>query len=557
MILFENGIVRTSVEGQDEVEALAVDGGSIAAVGSRAEVEAVAGPGASRVDLRGRALGPGFIDAHHHLSFAALFEGCVDCSPGAAPDHAALAARLRAAAASRERGAWIVGYGYDEQAMRERRHPTRAELDAACPEHPVFVYHYTCHEGVASTKAFELARVDARTPDPPGGAIARDRRGQPSGHLRETAICPVERLARADRVSRDDGLVARLGRASRRLFAAGITRICDPTVSPDIAALYRAAKASGELTLPVVMMQVSPNGYLIPPLDALEAARVGDGPEDLRTCGVKAIMDGGVGCALTFSLGQLVVTVARSAVRGLRERSLAQARLAGRLDLRLEGARVKAGMLLMERETADALVRRATERDTPLAIHASGNLAVDQAVRAIAAAGHPPGRAHRIEHALFLSPDLARRLADAGITAAMQPHFLQLPAFETAPVPAGLVTLPLRSLLDAGVRIAGSSDAPVTSFEVTDAMRAAVRRTSARGRPLDPEEAITPAEVLAMYTREAARACGCLDVTGTLERGKRADLVVLSRDPCAPRVDLDDVRVDATYLAGKQVYARP
>jgi predicted amidohydrolase YtcJ len=119
---------------------------------------------------------------------------------------------------------------------------------------------------------------------------------------------------------------------------------------------------------------------------------------------------------------------------------------------------------------------------------------------------------------------------------------------------SGLRLLGHRTLLAAGVRIAGSSDYPVADFDPLQALRVAVTRTTPAGALIHPEEALDPAEVLAMYTREAARALGCLDVTGTLTPGKRADIVVLSHDP-SDRTRLDDLQVTTTILTGRVVYS--
>jgi predicted amidohydrolase YtcJ len=552
MQVYVDGIVRTCTGPGITAEAIAIEDGKIVAVGTRAEVLARAGANAEAVSLEGRALLPGFIDAHHHLTLFALLYGAVECSPSLAKDIPTLCARLAAEAKRLPPGAWVVGHGYHELELAEGRHPAREELDAACPDHPVFLYHYSCHEGLASTRALELAGIDRETPDPPAGRIERDRNRLPTGRLVETAISAVETRARADRIKRDDGLVGRIIRAQEGLFAAGITRICDPTVPSDLAAVYRAARATGEFVLPVVMMPVSDAGYLVPPFDCLETVRTGEGPEDLRVGPLKVFMDGANNCALCISPLQLVSSVAATIGRVLTRRSLAPIRLAGQTQLRFENGALHAGILFLPPPRIRELVARANERGITLAIHAEGNEAVSIAAEAITASGSR----HRIEHCTFLTQENVAQLRDGGITAVVQPCFTRLPAIDDVPVLPGMTMLPLRSMLDAGIRIAGSSDAPVTTYDVLAAARAATERTTSSGRPIFPEQSVTVEEVITMYTREAAAACGCLDVTGTLEEGKRADLVVLSKDPCAPDARLDEVRVERTVLKGRTVFER-
>jgi predicted amidohydrolase YtcJ len=181
---------------------------------------------------------------------------------------------------------------------------------------------------------------------------------------------------------------------------------------------------------------------------------------------------------------------------------------------------------------------------------------VARALDAIAhAPAAPPGYPARIEHGVITGRRDVARMAEAGVVVVGQPSFLLLPAVGDAPVPVGLRAFAFRSMRDAGVIVAGSSDAPCIDFDVLVALRAAVTRKTRTGRKLHPDEALEVKDALAMYTRNAAIACGALDVTGTLEEGKRADLVVLSNDPIA--AGLDGVAVQETWLAGERVFSRP
>jgi len=208
---------------------------------------------------------------------------------------------------------------------------------------------------------------------------------------------------------------------------------------------------------------------------------------------------------------------------------------------------VTTGVLHYAPEESLAMVADAKNAGFGVAIHAIGNLALGHAIDAIERA-KPHAHASRIEHATCVDRASLTRLADLGAIVVSQPIFLDLPAIANAPTPSGVRLLPFRTLLEAGVTVAGSSDAPCATFDVLAGVRAASERT------VRPEERLDRRTAFALFTRNAARACGALDVTGTLEVGKRADVVVLSGDPIAG--PLDGICLEQTILAGKTVFER-
>lgn len=532
-------------------DALALEGERVVAVGARNEL-AARFPGATRVDLGTRVVVPGFVDAHHHLSMRCALETGIDCRPAAAADIDSLLARLAKAAAKLERGAWVVGWGYDELELAERRHPTRWELDAACPEHPVLLFHYSCHELVASSRALALAKIDDTSPEPPGGSHERDRRGRLTGRLVEAALCPVERLGVPDRLARSaDAVLARLDAAQEELFRVGVTHVADPTVPSEMDALYRRALAEGRLRVGVTAMPVSELGYLRPGWDVVERGpRTGEGGDRYRVGPLKLIFDGANRCAICASSAD-IVRLSLSGLRGaLRARRWDVLRTMADTGPRRMAGQWRTGFSFLEGREARELVARVTDAGFSLAMHAIGNAATDEVLAAVMAARSRQRDvpAPRIEHASFLRPDQPRRIADAGISVVVQPAFLRLPAMDLVRMPKTFATMPLRALLDAGACVAGSSDAPVIDFDPLAAMQSAITRKTASGDVLDPGQAIEPAEALAMYTREAARVCGELESRGTLEPGKRADFVVLSADPLRA---LGEARVEATWVGGR------
>lgn len=550
--VFTNAVVHSMVPGASPHRSLAHAGGRIVAVGSERDVIAAAGSQATLEDLGGRTVVPGFIDPHHHFLSAVIEGNALDASVGAACSIAALKKLLQAHHRRRPQGAWLLAVGYDERALQDRRHPVRGDLDDACPGRPVLLVHYSAHEAVASSRALQLASIDRHTPDPPAGMIDRGRRGVPTGRLIEAAFSKAYQLAVADLLARNpEDVSGWLFDYEEQLFKVGITRVGDPGVPPAHEAIYRRALERGALRMPVSMMPASAEGLLCPPYDRLDDTCTGEGPERLRTGHLKLFFDGANRCAMRLSIAQAAGTTARMLGRAVASRSLAAFR--GAHDARPRLGRdfaVRTGMQLLSPAEGRRLAEDACERGFSIAIHAIGNAAVDQAIDTLAhvRSRHPDTPPPRIEHACFLTPEAARRAGDAGIAVVTQPAFVALPAFDEVPIPHGLRLLAHRTLIEAGVRVAGSSDAPVTNFDPLVAMRRAVDRRSVTGRPLQIDEAVGPGQALAMYTREAAYVSGCLDQTGTLEPGKRADIVVLSKDPL---VALEDTVVERTIVAGQ------
>jgi hypothetical protein len=557
--MYANAVVRPMTGRAACADSVAVRDGRVIAVGREREVRDAAGAGAAQVDLGGRVVFPGFVDAHHHFLQAAIYGGAVALDGCRSIED--LLVRVREAARVLPPGAWVVAHGYDTKLLGERRHPHRRELDDASPDHPALAIEYSFHDGVANARALAAAGYDRHLPDPPGGSIERDQAGELSGRLLETALLPLERLGRADRMARDEpSILVRLAGYQQDLFRHGIVRVCDPAVDPLMEGLYVRAAERGVLRVPLTMMPVGSKGLCLPPRDRFVGPRTGEGPEYLRLGPMKLFADGANRCAMCLGPEQIqgmVMQALHASVRAGSFAPIARLRARVRFDPDLG---VRTGIRYHRPGELATLVRDACEHGFGVAIHAIGNEAVDDAIAALARvrARHRDDPPPRIEHATVMAPEAARRCGDAGIAIVAQPDFLRLPAFDTgAPPIPGLVTKGLRTLLDAGVLVAGSSDAPVAGFDVISAMRSAMHRRTRSGVPLQPEQAIGVYEAFDAYTRAAAIACGAGGDTGTIEPGKRADFVVLSRDPLATGGDsLDDLEVERTILGGEIVFAR-
>ncbi len=553
------GAIVTMDPGQPRTEAIAFSDGTVLAVGSRAEVMQRAGIGARVVDLGGGTALPGFIDPHHHMFLVAADRFSRRFRSPAPRNIPELLAEVRRLAAASDSSDWLRVHGYLPLGLAERRSPSAVELDSVCGDRPLHVLGLTYHE--SSLNSAGLARLgwDHRTPDPPGGRIVRDRRGQPTGVVLETASFLAEAASREGLFTEVGGedWIDRAERHGLALARAGITRIGDAAVPPVGMALYERAAEAGRLVITVHRFPVGANAVS-------EPAATGDptGAGDPRTPvgPAKLLADGGERCALCLTGRQVLSSVAstlwHTLVGGLEAATVANR--GGRARRGADG-RYRTGIRVLQDDELRRAVSGAADRGMQVAIHAIGNGAVEAALDALDAASGAlaglPGRP-RIEHAMILDAPLAGRIAAAGVRIVTQPVFLYDLGHELTvlPLPSPLRLMPLRSLLDAGVLLAASSDHPAASFDPLAGISAAVTRRQAGGSVFLAEEAITVEEALQLYTTAAASALGMAGRAGVLSEGAAADLVVLSGDPLATDPErLSELQVLETWVAGRPV----
>lgn len=514
--LFLGGVIRTMDPARPVAAALAVRDGRIVAIGPPEDVLRLRTGDAVVVDLAGRTLIPGFVDPHTHFSVGALEGFWADCRTPPLGTIAEIQAVLRAAAAAAPAGEWVRGWGYRDGSLAGRRPPTRHDLDEAVPDRPALLLHFSHHQGVANSRALAAAGITRATPDPPGGEIARDKSGEPTGLLFERAMSAVERASREGWERRFAEVAAA---ACRRFAAAGLTTVQDAAVGPAMERRYREAAEAGALLIRVERMAVSPAGWFEPPWDRVREAG--------ESGWLKLFVDGGYRCAMR---------------------------------LPRDGREVTSGFLFYRREElAELLVTAWRAGWRGVTCHAIGNLGVETCVGAIedALRREPAGAGRvRLDHGMFLSDEVIRRIAALGIRVVGQPSFV----YDLGPGPAvaGLRVRAFGTLRAAGVPQAFSSDFPCGTLAPLVGIYAAATRRARSGEAGDPEEAVPVAAALQAYTLDAARAAGLEGECGSLEAGKRADLVVLSGDPLAtPPESLLGLRVVATWVAGRPVYTEP
>lgn len=518
--IFYNGSLWTGLHGRRDATALAVRGDRIVAVGGEADVIPLRGPETRVVDLEGGTLLPGFVDAHAHIwKIGHLLTTLLDIRAATSLDD--LAARIRAHANRLPPDAWLYGRGYNEARFAEGRGPTRHDLDAVVADRPVVLMRTCAHIIACNSRALELAGITRDTPSPSGGEIAHDADGQPTGVLSERAMGLV--LQKMPPPTGDD-YAGMITAALDHQVSRGITATTDAGVAPDLLDVYRRLDAEHRLTARINVMALRlVDGVGSVPLPARTHAS-----GHLRIDTVKFFADGG----LSGATAALSVPYRHADTRGV---------------------------LRMQDDEFLALAHEAHDAGWRIATHAIGDVAIDQVLRVYAALGTAPIR-HRIEHLGLPTDEQLAWAARRGVIAVPQAIFL--PALGRnfrQYLPDTLLprAYPIRAMLDAGLTVALSSDAPVVENDSPLAgIQAAITRADADGQPIAADQAITLDEALDAYTHGGAVASGDDEVRGRLEVGLLADLTVVSGDLRTTSPDaIAALTVTQTWVGGRQVYA--
>ncbi len=543
----------TAADGRPATE-VAVTGGAIAAVGSGSDGAAAgrAGPRTERVDLRGRALVPGFQDAHVHPAFAGVtMIGC-NLIGSATLDEAIR--RIEAYVAAHPEKEWISGSGWRMEWF-ERGAPSRHLLDRFTGGRPAFLLNRDGHGGWANTRAIELAGFDARTPDPADGRFERE----PDGRLQGTAYEGAADLVGAFVPSPTfDERLAGLLLAQRHLHARGITGWQDAIVGPylgsqDPLPVYLAAAGSGQLTARVQGALWWDRSRGAGQIDEIRGRREAGQAGRFRADTVKIMQDG-----------------------------VAESRTAGLLEPYLDACGCQSSARGLSHVDPLELRAHVTALDAlgfQVHFHAIGDRAVRECLDAVAAARaanasndrHSGDNRHHIAHLQLVHPDDVPRFARLGVTANMQalwaahePQLDELTIPFLGPERAARQYV-FGDLVRAGARLAAGSDWAVSSASPLRAVHVAVNRAlawpagaeapSSANRAFLPEQALGLAEAMAAYTTGSAYVNHLDDVTGWIEPGRLADLVVLDRDPFGgSAAEIAHTGVLATYVEGVPVW---
>ena len=472
---------------------------------------------------------PGFNDAHVHFFNGGRGLASVQLRDAKSKDE--FRERIAAFAKRTPKGRWILEGNWDHENWGGEL-PARQWIDAATPDHPLFLQRLDGHMSLANSAALKLAGVTRESKDPPGGAIVRDAAGEPTGVLKDAAMDAVYRvIPPASDAEIEEALLAAIRYAAEQ----GVTSVQDMSTSPDVLRAYQKLARSGLLTVRVSAHQPLASWKRLADM----GVQAGFGSEWIKIGGLKGFADGSLGSTTAWFF----------------EPYLDAPKTAG----------LASDEMLNEREMQDRILR-ADRAGLHIAIHAIGDRANDRVLAMYAEAEKQNGRRDRrfrIEHAQHLTPDTTRKFAAQRVIASMQPyHAIDDGRWAEKRIGAARIkgTYAFRSLLDAGAVLAFGSDWFVAPMEPLMGIYAAVTRRTLDGKNPNgwvPEQKITVAEAARAYTWGSAYATFDENVKGTLEQGKLADFAVLSLDIFAiDPVEIAKTRVELTVFGGRVVLER-
>jgi predicted amidohydrolase YtcJ len=520
LILF-NGNIHTMEPSNPRAQAVAILEGKFFAVGTNEEIANLSA-GVTRIDLGGRTVTPGFIDAHLHTASSGLRHlKEVNCDLRSI---AAIQAALRERAAKTPKHQWVIGFMYDDTKTAEGRPLSKADLDAAVPDHPVLVNHRGGHTNYVNSKALEIVDVNEKTPDPEGGKFERGPEGKLTGRIEERANERFDSKIQyaATRADRREGVKL----ISKMIVKSGITSVTDPEGSTDDLMAYQDARDAGNLSVRVYHFLAKD---YIPQMIAA-GVKTGLGDEWVRVGAMKLVADG--------SISERTAWVSEPYV----------------------GRPSDHGIQVLTEEQLYHFAKPAYDAGWQIATHGNGDLAIDVVLRVYARLQKEnprPDPRFRIEHCTIINPDLVRRIKAQGVIPAPFSSYVYYHGEKMKEYgPERLNSMfALRSFLDAGIPATMSSDYPPGPFEPMMFLQSSVTRTDTKGNVWGPKQRITVEEAMRVATMNGAHGSYEEKVKGSIEAGKLADLTVLGRDPIKENPStLVTIPIERTMVGGRWMY---
>lgn len=513
-----NGNLITMDNTFPSAKALAVKGDQILKVGSDEEIKALAGESTQVIDLAGRTVTPGMIDAHNHLQvWGTLLNNYIPLLPPEVKTLDAALSKVKEQVDRANPGDWVQGYFWVIEPM-----PTRVELDTISPDNPVWLMHQSGHSGVANSVALKIADITAETESPEGAIIARDDSGEPTGALHNHKAMDLLKI-HAPRPTKES-ILDSIAFAEALMVAEGVTTFHDCNLRFGPLEAYLQAGRERLMTL---------RGQIFYTLEwpaDLERA-LNDIPaytdEYMRFAGYKFLIDGQMPTFYTHE----------------------------------PHAGVRWDMPTWEPKMYKEAIRKLHDTGLQVAVHCGGDAAVDLTLEAYEEAmnANPrPDPRHRLEHAVITKPHATQKAADLGVHISCQPQFIRL--YSNAEEIMGAERMErikvTREWLDAGISLALGSDIPTVPWhEPQITLKAAVTRLGLDNKPFYPEQAMTIQEALYAHTMGSAKAAFEENVKGSLTPGKYADLVVWDENyyTIAPK-DISEVKALMTMIGGEIVH---
>lgn len=523
-----NGRILTMDPTNPQVSGFAIRAGRVVEVGTDAEARAAAGPRATVIDLGGRTATPGLNDAHAHPMIVGFALQDLDISTP--PNHSItdLVELVSSAVRRKLIGTWIIGRGYDQARLTDQRHPTKHDLDAISPDHPVLLIRACHHIGVANSVALHLAGITANTLDPEGGSIDHDEHGEPTGVLRETAYEQVRALLGDPTVEQ---IAEALVLGGNAFLASGVTSAVEAGIDrPEELQAYQILRREGRLPFRAYLMMMI--DQMLEPMTEI-GLQTGMGDDWLRIGPAKLFSDGSIG--------------GRTA----------------RMRFPYEGQAENVGLWMLPPTELKSKVMRAHKAGFQVGIHAIGDAAIDLVLdayeEAMIAAPRPNPR-HRVEHCSIIDEETITRIGRLGVIPVPGTSFLY--HFRDAYVQnLGMDRIRfaygMASFARHGVIAAASTDAPVVPTSATIGLQTMLTRHDVNGQPIWPEEAIDLDAALRAYTVNGAYASFEEEIKGMLKPGMVGDVTVFETDLRSVEPgNLGEVQIDYTIADGNVVYER-
>lgn len=528
-LILHNARIYTVDARHSIAEAVAIAGDRIVGVGGEAKILGLKGPSTRVVDVGGATIVPGLHDAHAHV--VGLGATLQDVDLRGTRSFEEVVGRVRRRVANARPGEWIIGRGWDQNDWLETNWPTHDLLSAATPDNPVYLTRVDGHAGLANRKAIETAGLDPSIADPPGGRIMRSSDGTPTGVVIDGAQALI--TSRIPRVGREQ-LEEQIRLADRELRGVGITTVHDAGADGDTVEAYKRLIEAGTIKTRLYVMLRGSLRELTPFFERGPVVDFANHRMAVRA--VKIYADGALGSRGAALLEPYSDEPATS------------------------------GLLTTPPDEVYAQTIAAARAGFQVGIHAIGDRANRQVMDVYERVQRevPGSRAlrMRIEHAQILDAAEIPRFAALEVIASMQPtHATSDMPWAAARLGAARVeegAYVWRKLLESGAVIASGSDFPVEDANPLLGFYAAITRQDAQGNPpggWTPRQRMTREEALASFTRQAAYAAHAETLTGSIEAGKLADLVVLSKDIMrVPPREILTTTVRTTIVAGETVY---
>ncbi|MDD1767299.1 MAG: amidohydrolase [Methanomassiliicoccales archaeon] len=527
-----NANVITVDKGMKRAEAVGIVGDKIAAVSTNSTVQSMAGKKTKIIDAKGKTVLPGMQDSHMHPLLVGHFaNGIVLNEVKNIPE---FLEKVKEKAKKIPKGQMILGSGWNQERMEERRYPTRWEVDSVAPDNPVFLIHWNAHICLINTMFMKQKGIGRDTPDPPGGKVEKNEKGEPTGILLENGIdlvAPGFLETGAGLFSYEETKAA-LKYCADRAVEFGLTSMIDILAGDAQVKAYQELEAEGKLPIRV-------NFYLgYQYLDSAVSIGLesGFGNHKVRFAGSKMIVDGSLS-SHTAALRAPYVDMPSTS-----------------------------GVMRIPRDQIKAFALKATKSGIRIDIHALGDGAIETVVqifKEVLKECPTKDPRFKISHCIILGKDLIEDFEKLNIIANVQPVFLMkgqnwIPRFVSPE--REKYAHAYKSLMDAGVHMCSGTDAPIETPNPFMNVYASTVRKDPNGIPdggWHPEQKIPIEEAIRMVTIEGAYSTGEEDVKGSIEVGKFADMVVVSDDPfkIAPE-GIKNIKVLMTMVGGKVVYSK-